>query len=274
MVVYSVHIKLDSFSVFYKKETDDSPEDKVTKAMKKFRAMSAVEQDEELKKWLRMLSDISTDEYKRIMSEFKSRSKEEKQKRKERHNPVTDTQEFHRLQLFCTIMDNMDLIMDLYHDKREKDKHMVKEAFDVNVKRLIDGDIVNFNADVHSDKLAEILLDLRSLENEMKLSVAGSPLESKSYNDILQSLEDSVEKDIAGSESDTVSSGLLDNLPEASSEYATKLLHSVSMLPYSFVLLLRVKLVCWNIVWVLVRLANRGRLLLRTPGPVPFGTCI
>ena len=23
-----------------------------------------------------------------------------------------------------------------------------------------------------------------------------------------------------------------------------------------------------------VRLANRGRLLLRTPGPVPFGTCI
>ena len=25
---------------------------------------------------------------------------------------------------------------------------------------------------------------------------------------------------------------------------------------------------------LLVRLANRGRLLLRTPGPVPFGTCI
>ena len=24
----------------------------------------------------------------------------------------------------------------------------------------------------------------------------------------------------------------------------------------------------------LVRLANRGRILLRTPGPVPFGTCI
>ena len=23
-----------------------------------------------------------------------------------------------------------------------------------------------------------------------------------------------------------------------------------------------------------MRLANRGRLLLRTPGPVPFGTCI
>ena len=23
-----------------------------------------------------------------------------------------------------------------------------------------------------------------------------------------------------------------------------------------------------------LRLANRGRLLLRTPGPVPFGTCI
>ena len=23
-----------------------------------------------------------------------------------------------------------------------------------------------------------------------------------------------------------------------------------------------------------VRLANRGRLLLRTPGPVPFGTCV
>ena len=32
----------------------------------------------------------------------------------------------------------------------------------------------------------------------------------------------------------------------------------------------------WHWGWTLqrVRLANRGRLLLRTPGPVPFGTCI
>ena len=30
----------------------------------------------------------------------------------------------------------------------------------------------------------------------------------------------------------------------------------------------------WPLTLQRVRLANRGRLLLRTPGPVPFGTCI
>ena len=50
-----------------------------------------------------------------------------------------------------------------------------------------------------------------------------------------------------------------------------KLITELNLLP---ILTLLPNFGCFHRTLQLVRLANRGRLLLRTPGPVPFGTCI
>ena len=54
-------------------------------------------------------------------------------------------------------------------------------------------------------------------------------------------------------------------------QFATTLLPNLTLLP--FVTLLP-NFGGFHRTLQRVRLANRGRLLLRTPGPVPFGTCI
>ncbi|OWF34744.1 uncharacterized protein LOC110443816 [Mizuhopecten yessoensis] len=212
---------------------------KMSKKMLSFLSLSPMEQHEELRRWLRFfVYEVSPAEYAKLMADFKETVKDLKEnQQKMKSISDLDIQTFYRKILFQKILDIQDKIVDIYHQKREKQDEIVKEGFDILTKRLIVGDDISFSNTVRSDDLQQVLLDLKLLENEKKVVVSGTPLKSKSYENVLEQLQEcehsaAVETPSTGSCSSRKSSPLPE-LPVADSRFANELLLSVKhqMLP-------------------------------------------
>ncbi|XP_069113483.1 serine-rich adhesin for platelets-like [Argopecten irradians] len=205
-------------------------DEKMSKKMRRFLSLSPMEQHEELRRWLRFfVYEVSPAEYSKLMADFKGTMKELREN-KQMKLKVSDLemQALYRKILFQKILDLQDKIVDIYHQKRERQDEIVKEGFEIITKRLIVGDDVAFSTTVHSNDLQQVLLDLKLLENERKVAVSGTPLKSKSYENVLEQLQEC--EQLVGVGTPLCSSGKPSpesELPEADSRFANELLSTI-----------------------------------------------
>ncbi|XP_033754376.1 uncharacterized protein LOC117337484 [Pecten maximus] len=203
---------------------------KMSKKMLRFLSLSPMEQHEELRRWLRFfVYEVSPAEYAKLMADFKETMKDIKgNPQKTRKASDLEMQALYRKILFQKILDLQDKIVDIYHQKRERQDEIVKEGFDILTKRLIIGDNISFSNTVRSEDLQQVLQDLKLLENERRVAVSGTPLKSKSYENVLEQLQEC--EQIAEAEAPSVESSSngkpspTSELPEADSRFACELL--------------------------------------------------
>lgn len=232
-----------SISLFLEsnKETEKSnkgtEESAPSSSMMKFLSKSSEEQDIELKRWLKLFYEVSPYEYVKLKTNPKMRKEELKCK----DNKANHFQYYRKI-LYQSILDSKSRIIDMYEHKKQKQQDKVKESFGIIVKRLITGNSADviFSRDSASNRLAEVLLDLKELENEQMVDVSGIPLTSKSYESVVDDLKkDNKTTDtetecttIETSDTQNADISVLDWDDESENEFSRELLHSVSMLVF------------------------------------------
>ena len=196
-VIDEKNYKLTLFYLLVEEEAEE--ERPPCPAMTLFLSLSTKEQDDELKRWLKFFYEVSPNEYAKLKTLEKAKIKRDELKSK---SSKTDPLQYYRQVLYQSILDAQGKITEIYEQKKKKQQEIVKEAFGTIVKRLITGtstEELKFSRDVVSKKLAEVLLDLQYLENERKVGVSGSPVATKSYENLLDNLKTNVK---AGEESE------------------------------------------------------------------------
>ena len=170
--------------------------------------MDHKQQLSELKKWLHFYHEVSLEEYNKVMSAFKEnlqaiktekerlRNVETKTKQKSKKKSKTqpkpckqendfDTQSQYRTILFEKIFDIKDKVIGIWKEKKKKQKEILHENFSGVVQKLITGERVKFSGNVTSGRLAEVLGDIKNLEGDRRLAVAGNDLHSESFQDLV-----------------------------------------------------------------------------------------
>lgn len=169
--------------------TDIAEEEKLPcPAMARFLSLSSLEQDDELKRWLKFFYEVSPNEYAKLKTLEKPKQRKEELKSKQNKDPL----QYYRRILYQSILDSKDKIKEIYDRKRQRQQEIVKESFGAIVKQLITGnsaDDMKFSRDVVSKKLAEVLFDLQYLEKERRVGVSGAPVQSESFENLVNNLK-------------------------------------------------------------------------------------
>ncbi|CAG2187629.1 unnamed protein product [Mytilus edulis] len=169
--------------------TDIGEEDRLPcPAMVRFLSLSSLEQDDELKRWLKFFYEVSPNEYAKLKTLEKPKQRKEELKSNQNKDPL----QYYRRILYQSILDSKDKIKEIYERKRQRQQEILKESFGAIVKRLITGnsaDDMKFSRDVVSKKLAEVLFDLQYLEKERRVGVSGAPVQSESFENLVNNLK-------------------------------------------------------------------------------------
>jgi hypothetical protein len=151
-------------------------------AMKNFLTRNPSEQLEALRKQLRFILNVSWEAYSKLKDEFST----EMEKIRETSKTGMLQDSCHKL-LFQKILDIWDVILKA-EQKRDREMKITRKEFNEISWKLIVGESVHFSADVRSERLAELLLDLKDLETNGKVSVSGEVIVCSDYKLALDNL--------------------------------------------------------------------------------------
>ncbi|KAK3605692.1 hypothetical protein CHS0354_013489 [Potamilus streckersoni] len=179
------------------KVKEDSPKP-ISRMMEKFLGMSPGVQLTEIKKWLHFYHEVSPDEYASVMTRFKQALKDKKSKFKsyvekankssDSYDSTVDGQAKYRRLLFEKMLESREKIINLFTEKKAIQKKLLLDNFNSTVKKLIAGEEVGFVRGIKSERLTEVLNDLKSLESARKIGVSGEPIGTKSFENLTNQL--------------------------------------------------------------------------------------
>ncbi|KAJ8302797.1 hypothetical protein KUTeg_019193, partial [Tegillarca granosa] len=132
-------------------------------------------------------------------------------------------QSFYRKLLFKKILDVRNKIVGIYEQKIERQEIILKEAFDNTVRQLIAGEDIEFPKSERSEALSEVLLDLKDLESDLKIAVSGAPISTKSFENVLDGLQQELD-DVSSKAEDRKEAADQEDLKKPDSDYAEQLL--------------------------------------------------
>jgi hypothetical protein len=90
--------------------------------------------------------------------------------------------------LFQKILNIWDVILLKAEQKLSRQMEIIRREFNEKTWKVIVGESVHFSKDVRSERLAELLLDLKDLETNGKVSVSGELISCHDYDVALDNL--------------------------------------------------------------------------------------
>lgn len=205
-------------SFFELQDNTDADEDRTNPKMKSFLLLTPPEQYKELQCYMETISKVSSEVYVKMMEEFRIELLRAKEMKLEK----TEMQAEYRRALFQNILDVWEVIRQIYQQKKHQEMKRIRKELQEITRRLIIGEGVNFSKNIRSEKLAELLLDLNDLESNNKVPVTGEPIVCRDY---IRVLDDLLECEFVLDDEPIV-----DDIPQASSDYSRELYFEVCIL--------------------------------------------